>query len=62
VQAAFRHEFMNAAVQSSSFEIVRLHGQILGNNAVNDGVGVYWCFYSGGSFEEIPVSSFVSFA
>ena len=33
--------------------------QILSNNAVGGGTGVYWCFYSGGSFEttaEVPSS------
>ena len=29
-----------------------LHVQILSNNAVATGVGVYWMFYSGASFEE----------
>lgn len=29
------------------------HLQILSNNAVATGVGVYWMFYSGGSFEEV---------
>ncbi|KAF5843522.1 glycosyl hydrolase [Dunaliella salina] len=29
--------------------------QVLGNSAVNQGVGVYWCFYSGGNFEEIAI-------
>lgn len=28
------------------------HLQILSSDAVNTGVGVYWMFYSGGSFEE----------
>lgn len=32
--------------------------QVLGNQAVNDGVGVYWCFYAGGSFEEIQARPF----
>lgn len=27
--------------------------QILSNNAVATGVGVYWMFYAGGSFEEV---------
>lgn len=30
-----------------------LHVQILSNNAVATGVGVYWMFYAGGSFEEV---------
>lgn len=30
-----------------------LHMQILSNNAVATGVGVYWMFYAGGSFEEV---------
>ena len=27
--------------------------QILSNSAVATGVGVYWMFYAGGSFEEV---------
>lgn len=30
-----------------------LRMQILSNNAVATGVGVYWMFYAGGSFEEV---------
>lgn len=29
--------------------------QILSNNAVNTGVGVYWMFYAAGDFEEVAV-------
>lgn len=29
--------------------------QILSNGAVRGGVGVYWMFYSGGSFEPIEI-------
>ena len=31
--------------------------QIFSSDAVNTGVGVYWMFYSGGSFEEAAVPS-----
>lgn len=31
--------------------------QMFSNDAVNTGVGVYWMFYSGGSFEEAAVPS-----
>jgi hypothetical protein len=29
--------------------------QVLSNNSVSSGVGVYWMFYSGGDFEAAPV-------
>lgn len=29
--------------------------QILSNSSVSSGVGVYWCFYSGGSFEQVEL-------
>lgn len=34
--------------------------QILSSNSVSSGEGVYWMFYSGGSFEAVPLPAGLS--
>ena len=34
--------------------------QIFSSDTVNTGVGVYWMFYSGASFEEVPIPAGLS--
>ena len=45
------------AVKAGTTTVCLLHLQILSSGSVNTGVGVYWMFYSGGSFEPAAVPS-----